>query len=192
MAFFEALQNTNKAHSGDYANGNIVLVKDGFCWPALFFTPFWLIFRGMWLILVFYIGISLIFWAAENAGYISPDVAFWAQFGMSVLFAFEANFLRKWTMQRGDYRHIGVSLGRNLQEAEVSFFAQFVGDAPLSPPMSPQSSAPFVEPTTQTSNSSELVMNPVNVAQKTELKKSHWKVGGKRKADSVVGMFSDD
>lgn len=184
MAFFEALQNTNKAHSGDYSNGNIVLVKDGFCWPALFFTPFWLIFRGMWLILVFYIGISMIFWAVENAGYISPDVAFWAQFGLSVLFAFEANFLRKWTMQRGNYRHIGVSLGRNLQEAEVSFFAQFVGDAPLS--------ASLAEPAVRASSSSEMVMNPVSVVQKTELKKSHWKVGGKRKADSVVGMFSDD
>ncbi|PCI86325.1 MAG: hypothetical protein COB24_10000 [Hyphomicrobiales bacterium] len=184
MAFFEALQNTNKAHSGDYSNGNIVLVKDGFCWPALFFTPFWLIFRGMWLILILYIGISMIFWAVENAGYMSSDVAFWAQVGLSILFAFEANFLRKWTLQRGDYRHIGVSLGRNLQEAEVNFFAQFAGDAPLV--TSP------VAPMPQTGSSSEMVTNPVNVTQKTEIQKSHWKIGGKRKADSVVGMFSDD
>lgn len=184
MAFFEALQNTNKAHNGDFGNGNIVLVKDGFCWPALFFTPIWLIFRGMWLILIFYIGISLTFWAVEDAGYISSSVAFWAQLGMSLLFAYEANFLRKWTLQRANYQHIGVSLGRNLQEAEVNFFAQFVDQAPL---LTPYVETPIVE-----RNTSEMVTNPVSVIQKTELKKSHWKVGGKRKADSVVGMFSDD
>ncbi|MBL1242664.1 MAG: DUF2628 domain-containing protein [OCS116 cluster bacterium] len=184
MAFFEALQNTHKAHNGDFSNGNIVLVKDGFCWPALFFTPFWLIFRGMWLILTLYVGFSLIFWAVENAGYISSSAAFWAQIGMSILFAFEANFLRKWTLQRGHYRHIGVSLGRNLQEAEVNFFAQFVGDAPLA--------TNYVEAVIVPASSSEMVINPVSVAQKTEIQKSHWKIGGKRKADSVVGMFSDD
>lgn len=184
MAFFEALQNSSKAHNGDYTNGNIVLVKDGFCWPALLFTPFWLIFRGMWLVLVMYIGISLLFWAIENSGYISSGIAFWAQVGLSILFAFEANYLRKWTLQRGNYRHIGVSLGRNLQEAEFNFFAQFKSE-PL------VKDIPTAEPKTNVS-SSELVVNPMHSQSATNPQKSHWGVGGKRKADSVVGMFSDD
>lgn len=184
MAFFEALQNTNKAHNGDYANGNIVLVKDGFCWPALFFTPFWLVFRGMWLVLVFYIGLSMIFWAAENSGYISSDIVFWVQIGLSVLLAYEANFLRKWSLLRANYRHIGVSLGDNLKQAEVNFFAQFVGEKSLS--------APHIEAVPVSSSAADTVINPVSVAQKADPQKSHWKVGGKRQADSVVGMFNDD
>lgn len=182
MAFFEALQNPNKSHNGDYANGNIVFVKDGFSWPALFLTPFWLIFRGMWLVLLFYIGFSLFFWAVANSGYVSADAAFWAQIGLSILFAYEANFLRKWTLQRGNYKHIGVSLGANLREAEVNFFGQFEQAAPV---------AMQVEPAIVETNSSELVVNQMSNAQNTEHKKSHWKVGGKRKADSVVGMFDE-
>lgn len=185
MAFFEALQNPSKSHNGDYANGNIVFVKDGFCWPALFFTPFWLIFRGMWLVLVFYIGLSLIFWAMQDTGLISSDAAFWVQIGLSLLFAFEANFLRKWTLQRGNYRHIGVSLGGNIKEAEVNFFEQFIGGKP-----SPE--AVVVEPVVVSASVSEQVVNPISTVSKVEHQKSHWKVGGKRKADSVVGMFSDD
>ncbi len=186
MAFFEALQNSSKSHNGDYANGNIVFVKDGFSWPALFFTPFWLIFRGMWLVLVFYIGFSMVFWAVANSGYISESVAFWAQIGLSVIFAYEANYLRKWTLQRSNYNHIGVGLGGNLREAEVDFFSQFEQNTRQT------SNEPMVvEPTVAKTSSSQLVVNPVSLAKKTEHQKSHWKVGGKRKADSVVGMFDD-
>lgn len=191
MAFFEALQNSSKSHNGDYANGNIVLIKDGFCWPALFFTPFWLIFRGMWLILVFYIGLSMIFWAAENSGYISADIVFWVQIGLSILLAYEANFLRKWTLLRDDYKHIGVSLGDNLKQAEVNFFDQFIGGTLSSTGEMPLSAA-YVEAMPVSSSAADMVINPVSVGQKTNPQKSHWKVGGKRKADSVVGMFNDD
>lgn len=184
MAFFEALQNSNKSHNGDYGNGNIVLVKDGFCWPALFFTPFWLIFRGMWLVLTLYIGLSLMFIAIQDAGYISSAAAFWVQVGLALLFAFEANFLRRWTMMRGNYKHVGVSLGDNLQEAEVNFFSQFVDASEVTQQQ-------VVEAVAVVKNSSELVVNPI-AEQKTLHQKSHWKVGGKRKADSVVGMFNDD
>ena len=194
MAFFEALQNQTKAHNGDYANGNIVLVKDGFCWPALFFTPLWLIFSGMWLVLIIYIGLWLVFAGLANAGFISDDMAFWAEIGISLLFAYEANFLRKWTLQRGNYRPIGVSLGRNLLEAEVNFFGQFI--APNNAPNNaPTNDVPTgdVNPTAHTATSSaDIIVNPISTAQTTQHQKSHWKIGGKRKSDSVVGMFSDD
>lgn len=187
MAFFEAFQNPSKAHNGDFANGNIVLVKDGFCWPALFFTPFWLMFRGMWLVLILYIGVSLIFIGLSGAGYISAEASFWVQIGLSLLFAFEANFLRKWTMQRGNYRHIGVSLGSNLKQAEVNFFKQFSGENARSFEME---TTPIAEESGH--SSSQMVVNPVSNEKTTIHQKSHWKVGGKRKSDSVVGMFSDD
>ncbi len=187
MAFFEALQNPARSHNGDFSNGNIVLIKDGFCWPALFFTPLWMLFRGMWLIFAFYIALTLVFFAIGEAGLIAPGIVFWLNIGISLIFAYEANFLRKWTLLRHNYRHIGVSLGANIREAEVNFFAQHSKPAPVEP-----SSAEAMIPMTVGATSSTTVINPMQVEPQSDLKKSHWGVGGKRKSDSVVGMFSDD
>lgn len=194
MAFYEVFQNTGRSHNGDYANGNIVLIKDGFCWPALFFTPFWLIFRGMWLVLALYIGVSLIIVALAELNYIDPSILFWLNLGISLIFAYEANFLRKWTLQRRKYNHVGVTLGNNIREAEVGFFAQFIN--PNKVDVEPQySAADEVNPVPadmMAKNSSQMVVNPVNENVENIHRKSHWKIGGKRKSDSVVGMFSDD
>ncbi|NRA88489.1 MAG: DUF2628 domain-containing protein [Rhizobiales bacterium] len=186
MAFYEALQNSDHAHSGDYSNGNIVLIKDGFCWPALFFTPFWLVFRGMWLILVMYIGVTLLFSALAEFNIIAPQIVFWLNIGVSILFAWEANFLRKWTLQRANYRHIGVSLGANIQEAEVNFFSQFMGGGNVE--------KTNIQPVNkvETTNVSTSIINPINDKNPTDNKKSHWKIGGKRQSDSVIGMYSDE
>lgn len=186
MAFFEAFQNSSKSHNGDYANGNIILIKDGFCWPALFFTPFWLMLNGMWLIFALYIGLSLIFTSLGQFDIVPSNVAFWLNITISVIFAYEANFLRKWTLQRGNYRQIGVSYGGNIREAEVSFFSQFIHNDAESMLVQAEQ-AP-----TEVMSETEMVINPISHEAKTMHQKSHWKIGGKRKADSVVGMFSDD
>ncbi len=175
MAFFEALQNPNISHNGDYANGNTILVKDGFSWTALIFTPFWLMFHGMWLIFVMYIGVTFSFYALAEFRVISPDIIFWLNVSVSIIFAFEANFLRKWTLERKNYQRIGVSLGANIREAEVNFFSQFI-----------QTGAP-TPPAFSSTN------NDIQTSDTTPpTKKSHWKIGGKRDSDSVVGMFSDN
>lgn len=141
----------------------------------------------MWLVLIIYVGLWFVFVSLATAGYISENIAFWLEIGVSVLFAYEANFLRKWTLRRGNYETIGVSLGRNLADAEVNFFSQFIGgssrnNAAMQPIYAD-------EPITSTA---DMIVNPISAAQTTQHQKSHWKVGGKRQSDSVVGMFSDD
>jgi Zn-dependent protease with chaperone function len=36
----------------------LVFVKEGFCWPGLFFPAFWLLFRGLWLVLIGYLVVA--------------------------------------------------------------------------------------------------------------------------------------
>jgi hypothetical protein len=34
---------------------DVVLVKEGFCWPALFFSVIWAIWKGLWLVALLFL-----------------------------------------------------------------------------------------------------------------------------------------
>ena len=110
---------------------SLLFIKEGFCWPALFFPEIWLIFRRMWLVLV--LDVVVIIAASVLAGKAGPIVALilvLARF----LFALEANGLRRWSFYRHGYRLIGVAEGRRLWEAELRFFLDWTPGTAALPP----------------------------------------------------------
>jgi hypothetical protein len=122
----------------------LVFVKDGFCWPALFIPLVWLIYRGLWLTLLLYVvalvGLSFV------AGLAGSD----ASSAVIVLFAFwfalEANGLRRWTLERHRYDLVGVVEGRTREEAERRYFAEAMIDGATAAPaaaITPPSAAPI-------------------------------------------------
>ncbi|AXS38954.1 DUF2628 domain-containing protein [Breoghania sp. L-A4] len=102
----------------------IVFIKEGFCWPALFFSLIWLLWHRMWLVLVGYLAIEAVLLVAgaliggPAGGVLSALFA--------VLFALEANALRRWTLERGGWEFAGVVSGANLAECETRFFHHWV------------------------------------------------------------------
>ena len=110
---------------------DLVFVKEGFCWPALFVPELWLIFRRMWLVLLIDIaviaGVSLV---GERIG--EPLAAVFLV-AARLLFALEGNELRRWTMRRRGYALVGVAGGDSLSEAEVRFFSDRRMPAPDEP-----------------------------------------------------------
>ena len=114
-----------------------VFVKEGLCWPALFFPPVWLIFREMWLVLLVYLAgvVAIALLAAASA-----DAVAAVTFGLAwLLFALEANGLRRWTLERRGFELIGVAAGSSARDAELRFFM----DLPAEPPAVP--AAPVVQ-----------------------------------------------
>ena len=101
---------------------DIVLVKEGFCWPALFFSVLWAIWNGLRLVAVRFLlleaALSLLF----DIFPISP----WSQAGLSLLLAvaigLTANDLRRWTLSRRGYQGAGAVVERDLVAAERRFF----------------------------------------------------------------------
>ncbi|MEJ0011384.1 MAG: DUF2628 domain-containing protein [Bauldia sp.] len=126
----------------------LVFVKDGFNWPALFFAGPWLIYRRMWLVLIGYIVIAMgiAFLAERLVGSSGGPIIFL----LHILFALEANELRRWTLERNGYRMIGVAEGRSLEEAEIRYFGETdtaamaapVPPTPPTPPTPPRPQAP--------------------------------------------------
>ncbi len=99
-----------------------VFVKDGFCWPALFIPELWLLFRRMWLVFVLYLAASLaISIIGARVGGPLPWVTLIL---MHLLFALEANGLRRWKLAARGYDFVGVAEGRRA-EAELRFFGQW-------------------------------------------------------------------
>ncbi|HEX2256729.1 MAG TPA: DUF2628 domain-containing protein [Afifellaceae bacterium] len=95
-------------------------VKEGVSWPALFFAVLWLLWHRMWLPLLLYLAFILAV-ALIDAGLGDTAATVVAVLGQ-VLFALEANNLRRWTLARRGWREIGESFGRNRAEAEIRFF----------------------------------------------------------------------
>ncbi len=99
-----------------------VFVKDGFCWPALFFPELWLLFRRMWLVFVLYLAASLaVSIIGTKVGGALPWVTLIL---MHLLFALEANALRRWKLSGAGYDFVGVAEGKR-EEAELRFFSQW-------------------------------------------------------------------
>jgi hypothetical protein len=127
---------------GAAAAQRIVFVKDGFCWPALFVAPLWLIYHRMWLVLLGYLAASIVLEALATG--LGPESFAAGLPGLlfALYFALEANNLRRWHLSRKGYALRAVTAGRDRAECERRFFAGWLADeddeaAPYVPPPSP-------------------------------------------------------
>jgi hypothetical protein len=127
MTIYNVLAPPSVAGSAGPDAETFVFVKEGFCWPALFVAPIWLLWRRLWLVFVLYLA------AAIGVALLADTLARPLTGVIVVLFAFlvamEANNLRRWTLERRGYRLLGVVSGGNAREAELRFFASWQAPA---------------------------------------------------------------
>lgn len=111
----------------------VLFVREGFSWAALLVPALWLVWHRLWLV-----GLG---WAAVvvalqlGAGRLGGPMPLIAGIGFGLVFAFEANALRRWTLERRGYRFSGVVAGANRDECERRFFATWlIGRRLAAPP----------------------------------------------------------
>ena len=119
--------------SGVEAADRMRLIKDGISWPALFFPVLWLLWHRMWLPLLGYC-LFIVLVAFLDAGLGETAATVVAVLG-NVLFALEANNLRRWSLARRSWRMVGECFGRGRSEAEIRFFH---GEAGMAEPADPR------------------------------------------------------
>ena len=94
-------------------------VKEGFCWPALFFGPFWAVWRGDWAVAA---ALLVVIAAAVLPG------ALWLSLPLLLLAAsaigFEGNDLARWSLGRRGFAGAVLVAGRNAADAEARFLAR--------------------------------------------------------------------
>jgi Protein of unknown function (DUF2628) len=100
----------------------LAFVKEGISWPALFVPALWLIYHRMWIeLMVLLAAFGALGWALTYS-HDGSDLLQWASIALGVLFAFEANDLRRYALERRGYQLAGVAIGRDSEEAELAFF----------------------------------------------------------------------
>ena len=103
-------------------------VKEGFCWPALFVPLLWCLYHRLWLVMAVYL-IGLIAILGVVSGFeLEPSAGLALVVAGQALFAAEANDLLRWRLAARAYEVIGLSHGRNLFAAEMSYFEKWLQD----------------------------------------------------------------
>jgi hypothetical protein len=115
-------------------------VKDGFSWPAFFAPVLWILWHRLWLTLIAYvIFVLIVAWTGRLLG---EDAAFIVAILGSLLFAIEANNIRRMSLANRGWSDLGASSGQNLDEAELRFFDRWRGAHAASGPARPVTRLP--------------------------------------------------
>ncbi len=116
------VETKTKGRSRNTPEDFYVLVKEGFCWPALFFGPLWALANGMWVIFLLLI-------AAFAGIAFAPDLfgggqfPFWLCCGFMGLLGLFGNDLRQWSLGRAGYELASIVSGTDQIDAERRLFA---------------------------------------------------------------------
>ena len=135
----------------------VEFVKEGVAWWALFFPVLWLLYQRLWIVLIGFLALVFVLEAGlALAGFGDTSAALCALV-VQVVFAMEANDLRRWTLSRRGYRTIGAVTGNNRTEAELKFFSGWQGTQARSAPPAPVPAPPPASAQPASAGSEEVV-----------------------------------
>jgi len=121
--------------------GRLVFVREGFNIWALLIPVIWMLYRRMWLPVLGYLAVVLAFnllvLAVSPPGYVVVVVAV----AFAFYFAFEANQLRRWSLERKGWHLVAVVNGAARDECEEKLFSWWLGEQDGAPAL-PRSYAP--------------------------------------------------
>lgn len=109
---------TVHARIGGYdPDRDIVLVKEGFCWPAFFFGPLWALWHRLWqiaaILLVCQLALGAVVETVAGQGPLEAVLGL----AFATLVGFVANDARRWTLERRDFTMTSVVVGRDAETA---------------------------------------------------------------------------
>jgi hypothetical protein len=122
------------------AAARVAFVRDKFSWPALLFTPLWLLWHRLWLAFVIFCAVGILISSALYYFGLQNTVADLALVLPSLVVAFEATQLRAFRLVRRGYREADAVLADDLEGAERRYFerrklAAVRRDLPPVPPL---------------------------------------------------------
>jgi hypothetical protein len=122
--------------------GRFVFVRDGFSFWAFLLGPVWMLWHGLWLVLVGYVVVVLLLQVGLHLIGASAAVKFVAGLLLALLIGFEAASLRRFKLARRRWKDAGIVVGDDTESAERRFFGVWMAEAPR-PPAPPQTVTPL-------------------------------------------------
>ncbi len=106
---------------GPDAESDLVLIKEGFCWPAFFLVPLWALWHRLWLVAVVLFAADL---ALGGAALLLPVDAVSqgaVTVGLAAIVGFVANDLRRRALKRRRFTLAAVVSAASREAAERRF-----------------------------------------------------------------------
>ena len=122
---------------------DVVIVKDGICWPALFVPVLWGLFRQQWLFVLAVLAAMVAVTLGGAVAGVDPLVEAALTLVVNVAAALFANDWRAWRLEAADYRLVGVIGAKSHELAERRWFTEFAS-APKPPPLRSRSRTPWL------------------------------------------------
>mgnify|MGYP001184945456 CR=1 FL=1 len=136
------------------ADPDVVLIKEGFCWPALFLPLPWLLYRMQFWGLLAYLLLTGALSAVAALTGMDPLSGMLLSLVLSLLVASVANEWRRWRLAARGYEFVTIVAANNPSEAEEKFFhhvwrrgeAENPGPAQSLAPLPASGLSPFATP----------------------------------------------
>jgi Protein of unknown function (DUF2628) len=123
-----------------------IFVAEGFSIAAFIFAIFWALWHRMWVVAAILLAIAAAISVGGSYFGLGNFLTATASFAVSLIFGFEAGHLRARSLAAAGYNEIGLSHGRNLDEAEMRFYGGM--EAKPTPPLSRTAVQPLRNPVT--------------------------------------------
>jgi hypothetical protein len=130
--------NPAAAPSASRAN-DIVIVKDGFAWWALFFPLIWLLVQRLWRWALLYVVLSIALYFLLRLFPVGGTGTFLLYLLLHLWVAFDGNDMRRRRLLGRGYAEVARLPGRNRDAVERAFFERWLptDDAAAPPPSVP-------------------------------------------------------
>ena len=115
------------AHLRSHDSGRdqeVILVKEGFSWPALLFSVVWALWHRMWLVALGLLAFGTIVDTVLHLAGAGGQASFAVNAGVAILVGCFGNDLRRWTLERRGFISIGMVAERDRLTAERRLFEQ--------------------------------------------------------------------
>ena len=101
---------------------DIVLVKEGFCWPALFFSLLWALWCRLWWVALGLLVVEVMLSGAVALLGLDPLSEIAMSLGCAVIVGYVANDLKRWTLRRRGFVEVAVVVADGRDAAERRFY----------------------------------------------------------------------
>jgi hypothetical protein len=101
---------------------DVVMVKEGFCWPAFFFSVFWALWCRLWWVALGLFAANAALSAVLTFSGIDPVSEAAISFGLATLVGLLSNDLKRWTLKRRGFDEVAVVAASDVEAAELRFF----------------------------------------------------------------------
>ena len=133
MAVYTVHQPPLKKYEGEPDPEGFTFVRDGFGFWAFLLGPLWMLRHRMWLVLFGYIVVVAALVVAMRQVGSPTNVVGFALFMLALLIGMEAGTLRRFTLGRRGWKHVGVIVADDREAAERRFFDSWVRGETLAP-----------------------------------------------------------